>query len=158
VASASARPARQIRHAETALNVVGVAVGLGIAATAQATGVWDAAGPGSGFLGLLAGLAIALAGAALLWSGAGRERRFALEAPAARRILAIVAALAAIALLLPPLGFVTASILTLVALLPLIERQSWAMVAGFSVVATLVVYWVFDRLLGATLPVGPLGF
>ena len=147
-----------IRRADTAMNLVWVAVGLGIAAASWATGVWDAAGPGGGFLGLIAGLAIALGGALLLATEAGERRAFAVDLAAARRILAVVFGLAAMALLMPVLGFILAAIVTLVPLLRLIERQSWTAILAFSLISTLVIYWVFDRLLGSTLPHGPLGF
>jgi hypothetical protein len=150
--------ARTIRRADAAMNAVWVAVGLGIAAASWATGVWDASGPGGGFLGLIAGLVIALGGAFLLAAEAGEERAFTIDPAALRRILAVVGGLCLMTLLMPMLGFILAAIVTLLPLLRLIERQSWAAILAFSLISTLVIYWVFDRLLSSTLPHGPFGF
>jgi putative tricarboxylic transport membrane protein len=149
---------RPIRRPETMMNLVWVAAGLGIAGAAIPTGIWTGGGPGSGFLGFAAGLAIAAAGALLLASGEQADRIFRPDAAAARRILAVIGGLCAMALLIPLLGFILAAILTLVVLLRLIERQGWAAILTFSIASTLIVWWVFDWLLGSTLPRGPLGF
>lgn len=148
----------RIRGSETVMNLVWVVAGIGIIATSIQTGVWGPGGPGSGFLGLIAGVAIAGGGAVLMITReqAGREFRF--DAGAARRILAVIGGLAVMALVIPWLGFILTAVLTLIVLLRLLEKQSWVAIVFFSIFSTLAVYAVFDRLLGSTLPTGPLGF
>jgi putative tricarboxylic transport membrane protein len=74
------------------------------------------------------------------------------------RVLGLVAALVAFALLLPLLGYVvTAAALFVAAALLLDAPRDWRVLAwGWALSA--VVFLVFDRLIGLTLPAGPWGF
>ncbi len=74
------------------------------------------------------------------------------------RVLGLVAALVAFALLLPLLGYVvTAAALFVAAALLLDAPRDWRVLAwGWALAA--VVFLVFDRLIGLTLPAGPWGF
>jgi putative tricarboxylic transport membrane protein len=74
------------------------------------------------------------------------------------RVLGLVAALVGFALLLPVLGYVvTAAALFVAAALLLGAPRSWPVLAwGWALAA--IVFLVFDRLIGLTLPAGPWGF
>lgn len=74
------------------------------------------------------------------------------------RVLALVAALVGFAVLLPLLGYVvTATGLFVAAALLLGAPRGWPVVAyGWALAA--VVFLIFDRLIGLTLPAGPWGF
>jgi putative tricarboxylic transport membrane protein len=74
------------------------------------------------------------------------------------RVLGLVAALIGFALLLPLLGYVvTATALFVAAALLLGAPRDWRVIAwGWALAA--VVFLVFDRLIGLTLPAGPWGF
>lgn len=74
------------------------------------------------------------------------------------RVLGLVAALVAFALLLPVLGYVvSAAGLFVAAALLLGAPRGWPVVAyGWALAA--IVFLIFDRLIGLTLPAGPWGF
>ena len=74
------------------------------------------------------------------------------------RVLGLVAALLLFALLLPLLGWVVSSAALFVAAALLLGApRGWKVVAyGWTLAA--VVFLVFDRLIGLTLPTGPWGF
>jgi putative tricarboxylic transport membrane protein len=74
------------------------------------------------------------------------------------RVLGLVAALVGFALLLPLLGYVvTSTALFAAAALLLGAPRDWRVIAwGWALSA--VVFLVFDRLIGLTLPAGPWGF
>jgi putative tricarboxylic transport membrane protein len=80
------------------------------------------------------------------------------QSRAGLRVLALVAALVAFAVLLPLLGYVvTATALFVAAALLLGAPRGWQVVAyGWALAAT--VFLIFDRLIGLTLPAGPWGF
>jgi putative tricarboxylic transport membrane protein len=81
-----------------------------------------------------------------------------LQSGAVLRVLGLVVALVAFALLLPVLGYVVCSAaLFVVAALLLDAPRDWRVfVWGWALSA--VVFLVFDRLIGLTLPAGPWGF
>lgn len=81
-----------------------------------------------------------------------------LQSRAGLRVLGLVAALVGFALLLPLLGYVvTATALFVAAALLLDAPRDWRVLAwGWALAA--VVFLVFDRLIGLTLPAGPWGF
>jgi len=143
-----------MRAAEKALNLFWILLGLAVAGLSPRYVILDAAGPGGGFLPLLAGLIVAACGLVLLLSSvADRGERWPV-ASVWLRMGAVVAGLAAITLLMPHLGFILTVIPVMVVLMQAIERQSWLVVLATSVIATLVVYFLFTRLLGTTLPRG----
>ncbi len=110
------------------------------------------------------GVALGVVGAGLLVDSRRKLRRvdFGAGAPwqprAGLRVLGLVAALVAFALLLPLLGYiVTATALFAAAALLLDAPRDWRILAwGWALSA--VVFLVFDRLIGLTLPTGPWGF
>ncbi|MDA3629765.1 tripartite tricarboxylate transporter TctB family protein [Saccharopolyspora sp. WRP15-2] len=119
-----------------------------------------AAGPAAVPLALgvllgVVGLALALRSSAALRTAATDQP---LRQHAALRLAALVAALVAFALLLPVLGYVVTSAgLFVAAALLLGAPRGWQIVAhGWSLAA--VVFVVFDRIIGLTLPAGPWGF
>lgn len=94
--------------------------------------------------------------ARLRLAGAGRGP--ARPRGAALRVLALVAALVAFALLLPLLGYVltSAALFTAAAFLLGAPRDWRTAATGWALAAT--AFLVFDRLIGLTLPTGPWGF
>jgi putative tricarboxylic transport membrane protein len=108
------------------------------------------------------GVALGVVGAGLLVDarrklpGAGAGTPW--QPRAGLRVLGLVAALVGFALLLPLLGYVvTATALFVAAALLLDAPRDWRVLAwGWALSA--VVFLVFDRLIGLTLPSGPWGF
>jgi hypothetical protein len=147
-----------MQASERALNLFWIAFGLAIAATSRQFTLFDAAGPGGGFLPMLAGLVIAGCGLSL----ASRRPPEHTEAWPARsvwvRMAFVVAGLAAITLLMPTVGFILSVAPVMVVLMQAVERQSWLTVILVSLVATFAVYALFTHLLGTTLPRGLFGF
>ncbi len=145
-------------RAERALNLIWIVLGIAIASLAPRYTLLDAAGPGGGFLPLVTGLIIALCGLALLFSSGNTVSTNWPAASVWARMAAIVAGLAAIAIVMPHLGFILTVVPVMVVLMQAVERQSWATVLIVSVVSTIAVYLLFTRLLGTSLPRGLLGF
>lgn len=147
-----------MQTAERALNLFWIAFGLAIAAASPRYVLFDAAGPGGGFLPMSAGLAIAACGLAL----ALRSPHPSVEAWPPRgvwlRMALIVAGLITITVLMPTLGFILSVAPVMIVLMQAVERQSWWTVLLVSLVSTLAVYALFTRLLGTMLPRGLLGF
>jgi putative tricarboxylic transport membrane protein len=108
------------------------------------------------------GVALGVVGAGLLVDSRRKLTRAEAGRPwqprAALRVLGLVAALVGFALLLPVLGYVvTATALFVAAALLLDAPRDWRVLAwGWALAA--VVFLVFDRLIGLTLPTGPWGF
>lgn len=143
---------------EKALNLIWIVLGLAIASLSPRYSLLDAAGPGGGFLPLVTGVIIALCGLFLMFSSADAEREDWPAASVWLRMAAIVTGLAAIAIVMPYLGFILTVLPVMVVLMQAVERQSWVTVLIVSVVSTLAVYFLFTRLLGTALPRGLLGF
>jgi hypothetical protein len=142
---------------EKALNLLWIVLGIGMASLAPRYALLDAAGPGGGFLPFVTGLIIAGCGLTLLLSSTESEPNW----PAASvwaRMAAIAAGLAAIAIVMPYLGFILTVVPVMIVLMQAVERQSWITVLITSVVSTIAVYFLFTRLLGTSLPRGLLGF
>lgn len=142
---------------EKALNLFWIALGIAIASLAPRYSLLDASGPGGGFLPFVTGLIIAACGLTLLFSSTDGMPNW----PAASvwaRMAAIAAGLAAIAIVMPYLGFILTVVPVMVVLMQAVERQAWLTVLIVSVVSTIAVYFLFTRLLGTTLPRGLLGF
>lgn len=143
---------------EKTLNLLWVIVGIAIASLAPRYTLLDASGPGGGFLPLVTGLIIALCGLSLLFSSGGAASPDWPAASVWARMGAIVVGLAAIAIIMPYLGFILTVIPVMVVLMHAVERQSWITVLIISVVSTVLVYLLFTRVLGTSLPRGLLGF
>jgi len=147
-----------MRVAEKTLNLFWIAFGLGVAALSPRFTLIDVSGPGGGFLPLITGLIIALCGLLLLTSSAEDTGDRWPRASVWGRMGLIVAGLALIAILMPTVGFILTVIPVMMVLMQAVERQSWLTVLVVSVIATLIVYYLFTHLLGTALPRGLLGF
>jgi putative tricarboxylic transport membrane protein len=120
----------------------------------------EAVGPAA--VPLPVGVLIGVLGAGLLvqaraqLGSASRETTW--QPGALLRVLAMLAALVAFALLLPVLGYVVSSAALFVAAAMLLGApRFWRTVAyGWALAA--IVFLVFDRLIGLSLPTGPWGF
>ena len=108
------------------------------------------------------GVALGAVGAGLLVDALRKRPRTGAATPwqprAGLRVLGLVAALIGFALLLPLLGYVVAATALFVAAALLLGApRDWRVIAwGWALAA--VVFLVFDRLIGLTLPAGPWGF
>ena len=123
----------------------------------------DFASPGTGFMPLLAGLAIVFFSFLGLVHGTLRRKQGVGWKPSLRGLrwkksLVVVAALFAYILLLPPLGFSLCTALFIGFLLRTVKPQKWPVVAAGSVLTSLGSYAVFELWLKAQLPKGPWGF
>jgi Tripartite tricarboxylate transporter TctB family len=143
---------------EKALNLLWIVLGIAIASLSSRYTLLDTAGPGGGLLPLATGLIIAVCGLFLMFSSTDAKPE---DWPAANvwaRMAAIAAGLAAIAIVMPYLGFILTVVPVMIVLMQAVERQSWITVLLVSIVSTFAVYFLFTRLLGTALPRGLLGF
>jgi putative tricarboxylic transport membrane protein len=143
---------------EKALNLFWIVFGIAIASFAPRYSLLDASGPGGGFLPFVTGAIIALCGLSLLFFSGGAKSPNWPAASVWARMAAIVAGLAAIAIVMPYLGFILTVIPVMLVLMQAVERQSWITAVLVSVVSTIIVYFLFTRVLGTALPRGLLGF
>jgi hypothetical protein len=143
-------------------NVFWIVLALGICAGALQLGLWGSAGPGSGFMPFLAGLLIGLVGLGRLVAAWSRETtraaRFWEDPAAARRVIAVVLALCAMAAVMPVLGFLLTAMLVMAFLLRLTAETRLVTVIVLAIVSSLSVYWLFQSVLGVRLPKGLVGF
>ena len=140
-------------------NLVWIALAVGVSANGIRLGLWTPAGPGSGFMPLLAGVLIAVIALARLVITPRRPRAaFWPDAAGARRVVLCVVALCAMAALMPLLGFFVASLLVMGFLMRLTSTYRLAAVIGLAVFSSLVIYGLFHTLLGVQLPRGLVGF
>ena len=98
---------RDMRAASLISDAAWVLLGLAVCIYAMRLRLWDAAGPGSGFLPFLAGLVIAGTGLGLLareWAARPAGRPFWSDAAGRTRVALVIVALVAMALLMPRLG------------------------------------------------------
>jgi putative tricarboxylic transport membrane protein len=120
-------------------------------------------GPGPGFFprwlcGLLAVLALAVIARAT-WSRDGAASRIpAPDRPAARRILVVVAALVAVAMVTTTLGFRLTMLAFYLTVIGTLGRWRWIETPALAVLGSFVTYYVFVQWLRLPLPVGILGF
>lgn len=153
-----------MRAAELAANLIWVVLGFGICLLSVRLRLWDAAGPGSGFLPFIAGLFVGLTGLALLLQESARRRRarravaFWEDRTGRNRVGLVVIALCVMAYLMPILGFLVAATLVMTFLLGLTERTPVASALTLALVSSLSIYWLFASLLQVRLPKGLLGF
>jgi putative tricarboxylic transport membrane protein len=120
----------------------------------------EAVGPAA--VPLPVGVLLGIVGAALLIQARGQigtaSRETTWQPRAGLRLLAMIVALVAFAVLLPFLGYVVSSAALFVAAAMLLGAPAfWSTVAyGWALAA--IVFLVFDRLIGLSLPTGPWGF
>ncbi len=120
-------------------------------------------GPGAGFLPLCLAVALGIL-SVLLFVGATREPKQEKDrSPFPDRktcilVVATVASLAIYNLLIEPLGFLISTTLLSAFLLGIIERVRWPAAVVAAVSNSVVLYVIFQVLLGISLPKSPLGF
>lgn len=152
---------RGMRAASLISDAAWVLLGLAVCIYAMRLRLWDAAGPGSGFLPFLAGLVIAGTGLGLLareWAARPAGRPFWFDAAGRTRVALVIVALVAMALLMPRLGFLLAAVLVMTFLLGLTERRHLGSSVALAAASSVFIYWLFASLLQVRLPQGLLGF
>lgn len=123
----------------------------------------DELGPGPGFFPFWLGLIGAGLSASLLYgalrrpSGEVEEEQVLPRCSAVGRVLAILAAIAAAAALLNPLGYRLTALLFLAVLAPSLGARSPIAIAAVALAGSFGVYLVFNDWLDVLLPVGPFG-
>lgn len=155
---AGARRPRPGSSGALAIPLAGFILGVAFSVGATRYPVGSLVSPGPGLFPLLSGLTMTLAGVVAL-AAEWRAPSLVLQplGERFRRVPALVAALAAYAIVLKPVGFLAASaVLAAVVLVVLGRRRVWS-VAAISVALSAGSYLTF-RLLGVPLPAGALGF
>jgi putative tricarboxylic transport membrane protein len=120
----------------------------------------EAVGPAA--VPLPIGVLLGVVGAALLvqaraqYGTASRESDW--QPRAGLRLLAMVVALVAFAVLLPVLGYVVSSAALFVAAAMLLGAPAFWRTVAYGWALAAIVFLVFDRLIGLSLPTGPWGF
>jgi hypothetical protein len=106
---------------------------------------------------MLLSLALIVAGSLRAFEPRGEEER--LPGPAGWKRLAIVlGALALYLLVMPAIGFTLATLALLTALLVVPDRHALPVTLGLPLATTLLLYWLFLRVLHVPLPTNALGF
>jgi len=145
---------------ERALNAIWIVLGLGTMVNAWGLGLFGSMGPDSGLFPMICGAVITVCGLVLLFSG----KKNAVDKPewprgnALARVLGVISGLVAMALTLPFLGFAIASALTTFALLQTVERSRLIESLLLTVVSVGFIMFIFDHLLGMSLPRSPWGW
>jgi putative tricarboxylic transport membrane protein len=140
-------------------NLVWIALAVAVSVNGIRLGLWTPAGPGSGFMPFLAGSLIAVISLARLAVTPRRPRGlFWADPTGAKRVMLCVAALAAMAALMPVLGFFVASILVMGFLMRLTSTYRLPTVIALALFSSLVIYGLFHTVLGVQLPRGLVGF
>ena len=142
---------------ERALNSFWILLGAAAAAYAWTLGLVGPAGPESGLFPFIAALIIMGAGAVLLFRSAPLNPQFP-QGAALGRVLGVVAGLAFMAATVSLLGFALAGFITMIILLHSVEKSGWLFSIALAFVSVVIVVWLFDHMLGMTLPRGPWGF
>jgi putative tricarboxylic transport membrane protein len=120
----------------------------------------EAVGPAA--VPLPIGVLLGVVGAALLVQsraqlrGASRESTW--QPRAGLKLLAMIVALVAFAVLLPVLGYVVSSAALFVAAAMLLGAPHFWRTVAYGWALAAIVFLVFDRLIGLSLPTGPWGF
>jgi len=144
---------------ERALNILWVSLGSAAAAHAWALGIVDSSGPDSGLFPFVSALMVTGLGLVLLLQP--RDPARALDFPrgaALGRVLGVSAGLAFMAISIPFLGFAIAGFVTMIILLHAVEKSGWVFSVSLAFVSVAVVDWLFGRVLGMALPIGPWGW
>ena len=144
---------------------VGAIVLLALAVAYSATAArrytyWNASGPGSGFLPLWLGVALAVLAAVLLVSAVRQPDPGPAWAPrghGAVRFLVVILATAAFIVVMPFLGMTLTTALFLGVLLKALEGRSWPTTLGVAVGMAAANWAVFVRWLGVPFPTGVFG-
>src|SRR5918996_5559827 len=150
-----------MRRADQVSGALLLALGVAFAAGAGQYPYWTPNGPGSGFLPLWLGLAMAVLAAALLIGASRRPEPGEAWLPGGRATLRLVAVVLGTALfiaLIPVLGMTAGTVLFLVGLLRFLEGHGWGTTLGVAIAAAFVNWLVFIYWLRVPFPVGVLGF
>jgi putative tricarboxylic transport membrane protein len=120
----------------------------------------EAVGPAA--VPLPVGVLLGIVGAALLVQArsqlAGASRESSWQPRAGLRLLGMLVALVAFAVLLPVLGYVVSSAALFVAAAMLLGAPHFWRTVAYGWALAAIVFLVFDRLIGLSLPTGPWGF
>lgn len=145
---------------ERTINLIWALVGLGTMINAWQLGLVGPMGPDSGLFPLICGIIITSC-ALLLLAYPNRNRATNPEWPrraALFRVLGVIGGLMTMAITLPYLGFVISAAITTFVLLQTVERTRFIQSAVITLVSVAFVMYVFDHLLGMSLPRGPWGW
>jgi hypothetical protein len=148
---------------EQIFNLAWILLGMGICTQSIRLKLWEASGPGSGFISFLAGILLGVVGLLLFvseWSkGSKRDLdvQFWQSGTAPKRITSILAGLCVMAYLMPTLGFLLSSILIMTFMLRVIEPTKWITSIALSLVFNFLAYWLFSYFLEIELPKGFVG-
>jgi putative tricarboxylic transport membrane protein len=109
-------------------------------------------------IGVLLGVfgAILLIQSRAQWGGASREETW--QPRAGLKLLGMIVALVAFAVLLPILGYVVTSAALFVAAAMLLGAPSFWQTIAYGWALAAIVFLLFDRVIGLSLPTGPWGF
>jgi len=144
---------------ERGLNLLWVVLGLATMANAWTLGLFGSMGPDSGLFPMICGVIITACGVLLIIKKSTRVQNPDWPAPTGRRrILGVLGGLIGLTITLPYLGFAISSALTTFILLQTVERSRVIESLILTLVAVSVIVYVFDRLLGMSLPRGPWGW
>jgi hypothetical protein len=114
--------------------------------------------PGAGAVPVLLALVLLLCSLAVVAAGASAPSVATLAWSEWRHAVAILGACAFMALALERLGYRLTILLTLLALLTVVERKGWIVAAVFALAFSLGTYFLFGRVLRVPVPQGPFGF
>jgi putative tricarboxylic transport membrane protein len=150
-----------VRRADQVGGLLLLVFGIWYSAVALQYPYWASTGPGSGFLPLWLGGAMA-ALAALLLIGATRSRdpgaHWLPEGAGLRRLLLMFGVTVLFVALLKVIGMILGTVLFLVAVLRGIEGYRWPTSLGIAIGTAVLNYLVFTYWLRVPFPIGFLGF
>ena len=121
-------------------------------------------GPGSGFLPFWLGVLLTVLAVILLataWRRQATEKDSKSPFPGKRALIAIGSVLGGLAVyivLIEVLGYLVDTFLYVAFLLGIVERERWPITVGVAVLTTAGLYFIFQILLGITLPSNRFGF
>ena len=145
---------------ERGINIVWLLVGLATMINAWSIGLVGSMGPDSGLFPMICGVIITGCGLMLLIN----PKKNHVDNPewpdrhAMFRVLGVISGLVAMAITLPLLGFAISAALTTFVLLQTVERSRPVESIVVALVSVGFVMYVFDHLLGMSLPRSPWGF
>ncbi|HEY7649170.1 MAG TPA: tripartite tricarboxylate transporter TctB family protein [Methylomirabilota bacterium] len=114
--------------------------------------------PGAGAVPILLALTLLVCSLAVVGGGARASPVGAVRWTEWRHAVAILGACVFMALALERLGYRLTILVTLFALLSLVEKKGWVVSAVFAVVFSLGSHYLFNTLLRVPMPQGPFGF
>ncbi len=145
---------------ERSINFVWLLVGFATMVNAWRIGLLGSMGPDSGFFPMICGAIITLCGLILVI----KPKKNHVENPdwpkrsAIFRILGVLGGLVAMAITLPLLGFAISAAITTFVLLQTVERSRIIESVIVTLASVIFVMYIFDHLLGMSLPRSPWGW